>query len=99
MPSERSDRDTPGLGDLGGAIPPLLTTRRAVAFTGLSRHVIGRAVKRGELVPAGRRGRTLIFRRVDLEVWLTGGGGTSETAAPVIPIARARTAAARTAVR
>lgn len=91
MGSERNARDDHRLDQFGGVIPPLLTTRRAVAFTGMSRHVIGRAVKRGELVPAGRKGRTWIFRKVDLEVWLCGGGGSDAgDRAQVVPITAAR---------
>lgn len=56
----------------GFSWPPLLTTPRAVKYTGVSKWSILRAVRSGALVPAGRRGRVFVFRRVDLDQWLTG---------------------------
>lgn len=50
--------------------PPLLPTPRAVAYTGVSRWALMRAVRSGALVPAGRRARTYIFARADLDRWL-----------------------------
>lgn len=71
--------------------PPLLCTRRAISYTGQSRNAIGRAVRSGELVPVGKRGRSFVFRRLDLDSWLVGGHVQHEgELATVIPIERAR---------
>jgi len=88
MPSQRKDRPA----DFVDLIPPLLTTRRAVWFSGQSRHAIGRAVRSGALPVAGRRGRTQIFRRVDLEAWLLGVTPNREDdrgLTPIRPLTRA----------
>jgi excisionase family DNA binding protein len=86
----KRDRDDLRLDDFAGQWPPLLTTRRAVAFTGMSRHTIGRAAARGELPVAGRRGRTYIFRRDDLERWLLG-DMDRKPIAPAAHVVRQRT--------
>lgn len=62
-----SDEELAGFG-----WPALLVTRRACVYTGQSRHAIGRAVRAGELCPAGKRGRSWVFRRADLDQWLCG---------------------------
>ena len=55
--------------------PPILTFRRALAYTGKSRATLNRAVQAGRLLLYGRCGgergeRT--FRREDLDRWLAG---------------------------
>jgi len=54
--------------------PPLLTIRRAVAYSGCSRSTLGRAIRRGDLPLYGRaggRGQRMV-RREDLDRWLAG---------------------------
>jgi hypothetical protein len=50
----------------------MLTMNRAVAFTGLSRSTLERAVMAGHLRPCGRvtRRRIVMFERGELERWL-----------------------------
>jgi excisionase family DNA binding protein len=56
------------------AWPPLLVTARALAYTGVSRSTLYRAVRRGELAIYGRAGGrgARVFRREDLDRWLAG---------------------------
>ncbi len=57
------------------AWPPLLTIARAVAYSGLSRSTLNRAIGRGDLPLYGRvggQGHTRIVRREDLDRWLAG---------------------------
>jgi excisionase family DNA binding protein len=49
--------------------PPILRLRYASAYCQVSRWVLSRAVRDGELV-AVRRGRTYVFRREDLDAWM-----------------------------
>jgi excisionase family DNA binding protein len=58
--------------------PPLQPIATASAYVSRSRWTLYRAVARGELPVAGRRGRALVFRREDLDRWML--GGTSEPA-------------------
>jgi excisionase family DNA binding protein len=54
--------------------PPFLTTRRTVAYTGLSRATLNRAVAAGALPVYGRPGGgERIFRRADIDRWLASG--------------------------
>ena len=75
-----------------------LTTRRAILYTGESRSAIGRAMRNGDLVAAGRRGKSYVFSKEALDLWLCGGrpGVTrpddARTLATVTPIATARRA-------
>jgi len=46
--------------------------RLAAAYTGLTRWSLYRAMKNGELHAAGRRGRTYVFDRAELDAWLVG---------------------------
>jgi predicted DNA-binding transcriptional regulator AlpA len=54
--------------------PELLTSRRAVAYSGRSRTSINRAVLAGLLPVAGRVGAVgeRVFRRSDIDAWLLG---------------------------
>jgi excisionase family DNA binding protein len=70
--------------------PQLLTTPRAALYTGCSKWAILRAVRSGQLTIAGRRGRVFIFRRADLEQWLTGTNDDGAPLATITPIAAAR---------
>lgn len=56
------------------AWPPLLVAKRALAYTGVSRSTLYRAVRRGELAVYGRAGGrgARVFRREDLDRWLAG---------------------------
>lgn len=54
--------------------PELLLTATAAAYTQVSRWTLLSAVERGELAIAGRRGRSYVFRRADLDAWLVGTG-------------------------
>jgi hypothetical protein len=55
--------------------PPILTFRRALAYSGKSRATLNRAIQRGDLPLLGRcggpRGERTI-RREDLDRWLSG---------------------------
>jgi hypothetical protein len=71
--------------------PPLLTTPRAVAYTGISKGAILYAARAGTLPIAGRRGRVYVFRRADLDAWLLGAEpDESKPLAPVVPITAPR---------
>jgi hypothetical protein len=74
--------------------PPLLTTPRAVVYTGRSKSILLRAARAGALPIAGRQGRVYIWRRVDLDLWLTGRevdpNEPRATITPIAPIASAR---------
>lgn len=59
--------------------PPLMALALAVKFTGLTRWTLRRAVIAGELAVAGRRGRSPVFKRCDLEAYMLGA-----TAAPAV---------------
>lgn len=61
------------------AWPPILPTARAAAYCSVSRWVLIRAADAGELVPYGRRGRTLTWRREDLDRWMRGPIATPAT--------------------
>ena len=52
--------------------PAMLTTERAVVYSGLSRRVLLAAVDKGELVRAGKRGRSFVFAKADVDAWLAG---------------------------
>ncbi len=53
--------------------PPLQPILTASTYVSRSRWTLYRAVARGELPIAGRRGRALIFRCEDLDRWMLGG--------------------------
>jgi len=53
--------------------PSLQPIATASAYVSRSRWTLYRAVARGELPVAGRRGRALVFRREDLDRWMLGG--------------------------
>lgn len=69
--------------------PDVMTTALACTYTARSRWTLYRAVAAGELVAAGRRGRTFTFRKTDLDAWLLGNAGNNEnpTATAVAPTA------------
>lgn len=54
--------------------PPLLVIARALAYTGVSRSSLNRAVRRGELAVYGRAGGrgARVFEREELDRWLAG---------------------------
>jgi excisionase family DNA binding protein len=52
--------------------PPQLIMRRACEYTGLSRWALYHAMKAGELRAIGRRGRTYVFERAELDAWMSG---------------------------
>ena len=52
--------------------PDVMLKALACAYTGRSRWTLQRAVASGELVAAGRRGRSITFRKEDLDRWLLG---------------------------
>ena len=56
------------------AWPPLLVITRALAYTGVSRSTLNRAVRRGELAVYGRAGGrgVRVFEREELDRWLAG---------------------------
>lgn len=54
--------------------PPLMPMRVATAFCSTSRWTLQRAVNAGELVPVGKRGRSLVFSRTSLEAFMLGDG-------------------------
>jgi len=53
--------------------PPLQPIATASAYISRSRWTLDRAVARGELAIAGRRGRALVFGREDIDRWMLGG--------------------------
>jgi excisionase family DNA binding protein len=57
--------------------PPLQPVATASAYVSRSRWTLYRAVTRGELPIAGRRGRALVFRREDLDRWMLGGNAAA----------------------
>jgi excisionase family DNA binding protein len=59
--------------------PPLLTIRRAIAYSGVSLQTLNRAIARGELPLHGRAGgrRIRLVRRDDLDRWLAGEQGSA----------------------
>jgi excisionase family DNA binding protein len=61
--------------------PPLLPTRLACVYCSTSRRTLLRAVEAGDLVPASKRGRTLIFERADLDAWMRADKAKPEPAA------------------
>jgi len=56
------------------AWPPLLVIARALAYTGVSRSTLDRAVRRGDLKIYGRVGGrgARVFEREELDRWLAG---------------------------
>lgn len=58
--------------------PPIMRLAVACVYTSRSRWTLQRAVARGELVAAGRQGRSLTFRREDLDRWLLGSASNDE---------------------
>ena len=54
------------------AWPPILPTVLAAAYCSVDRSTLTRAASAGELTPYGRRGRTLTWRRSELDEWLRG---------------------------
>lgn len=70
--------------------PPFQLTRTAVEYTQRARQTLARAVRAGALASAGRNGRSMVFRREDLDAWLIGNSNE--------PAARTKTRAPRAAV-
>ena len=70
--------------------PPILPARIAAIYCSCSRWSITRAVKLGELAPAGKRGRSYMFRRSDLDRWMLG-----EAAKPVVEMSKPQTRSPR----
>jgi len=52
--------------------PALLRTPLAATYAACSRWTISRAVREGKLMPAGRRGNSLVFEREELDRWMRG---------------------------
>jgi excisionase family DNA binding protein len=78
--------------------PPLLTMRRLLAYSGLGRTTINRAVAAGRLPIYGRPGGgERIFRREDVDRWLASGAGDAPSSPPP-PNPRRRAAAERPAL-
>jgi hypothetical protein len=50
--------------------PASLPTRLACVYCSTSRRTLLRAVTAGNLSPVGKRGRTLVFDRGDLDAWM-----------------------------
>lgn len=65
--------------------PPIQTMSVAIAYSGFSRWTIQRAVATGKLRVAGRRGRSPLFFRDDLDAWLL---DASEPAGPSSTVTR-----------
>lgn len=61
--------------------PPFLTLPRAVAYTGLSKNTINRAVASGALAVYGRPVGRRVFQRSELDRWLASPGPGSAAAA------------------
>jgi excisionase family DNA binding protein len=59
--------------------PPILPTATAAAYCSVSKRTLKRAVASGALQVAGHRGRSMTFRREDLDRWLLGESGTPST--------------------
>lgn len=51
--------------------PPLLITAVAARYCQTSKSTLLRAVAAGEVQPAGRRGRSFVFSRTELDRWMT----------------------------
>lgn len=65
---------------------PFLTTRRVCIIA----DCVPSTVRRSPMVPAGRRGRTYVYRTSDVLSWLAGGLETDESAEAMKPeVARA----------
>jgi hypothetical protein len=62
--------------------PARMLTRRAAEYTGRDPSTLTRAVRAGELMPAGRNGRSLTFDRGELDRWLAGASRTPQSASP-----------------
>jgi len=62
--------------------PPILPTRMSAAYCSVSVWTLNRAVVLGQLKPAGVRGRTRVFHRVDLDAWMTGGSPSTDVPLP-----------------
>lgn len=75
----------------GLAWPDLMLTPRASKYTGCSTWSLLRAARAGSLPIAGRRGKTYVFRKIDLDRWLLGvEPDESKPLAPVVPITSAK---------
>lgn len=70
--------------------PPILPTARAAKYCSVSRSTLTRAASAGELAPYGRRGKTLTWRREDLDRWMR--GEPTASAVVIAPAIQARTA-------
>lgn len=66
--------------------PPLLPMAMATAYASCSRWTIQRAVAAGKLAVAGKRGRSITFRRDDLDRWMTGSVANSESPSDPPPV-------------
>jgi len=60
------------MGDSPYGWPPLLRTSVAAKYVQRSKWTLFRAVKEGELAAIGRRGKSLVFARDDLDRWMRG---------------------------
>lgn len=63
----------------GESLSPLWTVKQLAAFLGVRPGTVYKMVERGELpaVRLGQHGRTLRFRREQVEAWLAGKGQSS----------------------
>lgn len=52
--------------------PPLMLLRTAAKYTQRHSSALHRAIRAGDLAVAGRNGRSLVFRREDLDAWMLG---------------------------
>lgn len=62
--------------------PQTLPTRLACLYCSTSRRTLLRAVEVGVLSPVGKRGRTFLFDRADLDAWGRGAPSAPVAAAP-----------------
>lgn len=59
------------------AWPPIMPTLRAALYCSVSKWTLTRAAAAGELKPYGKRGRTLTWRRDELDRWMRGDAATA----------------------
>lgn len=82
-----------GVGRMAGATaqfgwPNVMRLAMACTYTSRSRWTLQRAVARGELIAAGRRGRSRTFLREDLDRWLLGSPADEDAGTPTVPMHR-----------
>ena len=78
--------------------PALLPTRLACTYCSTSRRTLLRAVRAGALAIAGKRGRTWIFERADLDAWMRSMPAESPAPAPRQREREVRSASVETAL-